>query len=225
MLRFCMLATLITCAPQVAIGGNPGAIQVDVFPPSIYTANTAQLDGVLGVDGAFEVEGFEENSLTAYGLEILVAGSNSFLVFSGSEVDGEVWDGSSCMQNQNPGGPDGRDVRFEIARGAYFFGVGISHLQQATRLVVNGVDLGDIRGMPGFQVGGPNVRNGYLLLTAPLGSPIYSVEFDGTDQSDAVNFDHIVLRTICPGDVNGDDLVDFEDLNRILVSYGQSCNR
>lgn len=182
------------CTSSVAIAGFDAGLE----PATVWSPDVAVLNQNLGIDATYVVEDLEDYELIA-GLAINVPPGEDFFHIRTEGLEDEVWDGAWALQNSNASGQDGRDVRFIFEPGITRFGVGISHLEQETAIVVNGQLLvADIRNLPGWTAGGPNVRNGYLWITATDGDVITSVVFDGNDASDSIFFDHLAARVLEP---------------------------
>lgn len=182
---------IVVCV-TACVSPTLAGINAQILDASLYDSDPVVLDTNLGINSSFEIEDFEDGVLLP-GLGVSIDGIPGIFQQCGSAVDDEKWDGDCALQNV-ANGMDGRDVRFDIADGATMFGIGIGHLEQATAIVVNGsVLVSDIRNLSNWTSGGPNVRNGYLWITATSNNQIYSVEFDGNDASDTIFFDHLAI--------------------------------
>ena len=189
--RLASLATL-TAVSTSLLGASPthGAISSFLHSHTTYDPDTSSMNAALGITPGYIVEDFEDSVLQP-GLSIMIPGHSSFTVVHGAGVADEKWDGDCVLQNLDETPQDGRDVEFSFSTPVTRFGVGIGHLEQPTEVVVNGsVLIGNITSVAGWNSGGPNVRNGYLWITASDGDLISSVLFNGADQSDTIYFDH-----------------------------------
>lgn len=167
----------------------------DIISPSVYNSDTDILNSNLGIDSSFTIEDFEDNIL-ADGLTISIPGHSSFSNLCGSNPAAEKWDGDCVLHNVDETPMDGRDVSFLLDEGTTMFGIGISHLEQSTYLMINDtINLGLVYNDPDWVFGGPNVQNGYLWITATDGDLISSVAFNGPDLSDSIFFDHAAWVT------------------------------
>ncbi len=74
------------------------------------------------------------------------------------------------------------------------------------------------------NVGGPGVTESVSNVAFPVGGTYY-LRVSNTLQSDEPQTYNLSITFVgagCPGDANGDNVVDFRDLNLILGSFGQS---
>lgn len=183
---------MTVCSIVLLVGSSSAfaGFNAQMISASNYDPDTSVMNASLGITGSHVLENFEDYSFET-DLTILVEGVPFAQLACDAGVADEKWDGDCVLHNVNAVPMDGRDVSFQFSQGVLEFGVGISHLEQATRVLVNGVQIvSDVRTMSNWTSGGPNVRNGYLWITADSGDVIESVTFDGNDMSDSVFFDH-----------------------------------
>lgn len=202
-------------------------MSLHVVAPSVYTPDVDALDVALGVlHPKWAIETFECGRPTpmltpGLDLEVLVGDGAPPQILGPEESSGEAWDFGSMLWNHGFG--PNADITF-VVPGTRHFGVGISHLEQATSVTINGVLVAaDIRTLPNFSPGGPDHRNGFLWVDAAGSQLIHSVRFHSVQpgSSDSIGYDHVVWDPRpCPADVNDDGVVNGADLAIILGAWG-----
>lgn len=182
-----MKTTIAIAAVLLTSSVSLATFDVQVVHPSVYDPITPIMDANLGITPNWMLEDFEDTVLTG-GIEVVVSGNSAFTISDSHSVE---WDGDSALHNVDDLGNDGRDVTFTFSPPVHRLGMGVSHLEQFTRLLVNDIDQGDVRNLSDFVMG--TGRNGYLWVTATDGDLISTVTFDGPDESDTILIDHVAF--------------------------------
>jgi hypothetical protein len=185
------------------------------FAPSVYNANTSQMDIALGLT-SHAIEDFEDTTLLpnlSYSLTNPPGGTFTALpataTFAGNE-----WDGTNVLfntSNNTFGGPTSNTITFTIAGGATSIGFGLSNFQSLSlpsqngfpitdhELFVNGVSQGTIETIAAATMApGQNIRNLYLKIDADSNGTVNSINTVAftnlvTNPSDILAFDHIAI--------------------------------
>ncbi len=207
-----------TATAVLNIDAVPNAgIQLNFFPNSVYSANTAAMDATLGTT-AYTIDSFETTALIP-GLTIQLSGGVSPTtwtslpnLFNGDIAcpgltSGQAWDGTDTASNQilnqvtNCSGAPGTAnlMTFNYAPGATSFGIGLSNFQSVNppspsfpianhELFVNGVDMGVLETLAGAAWSPGLTRNAYLRIDGTNGGVITSVGIENLSTALGVDF-------------------------------------
>ncbi|HEX8876144.1 MAG TPA: hypothetical protein VF777_05300 [Phycisphaerales bacterium] len=214
---------------------NP-TLLVDGFKPNVWGTD----DAALGVAEAV-VEDFEDTTLVS-GLSLFweaPAGNIGPVttlpaVFNpavndpfGSAFIGGTWDGTHCLitgrgnQSYNySAGSNWGDLVMSFDPPQRRVGFSVQQMDQATRLIVNGRDVGDFTQISDLDFNGG--RQGYVRLNAKAGSRITSVRFQNgrvNTFGDGLAIDHLAIGGGCRQDLNGDTVVDDLDFQVFVLAY------
>lgn len=213
---------------------NP-TLLVDGFKPNVWGTD----DSSLGVAEA-TVEDFEDTTLVP-GLSVFweaPAGNIGPVavlpaVFDpltdpfGTAFVGGTWDGQRCLitgrGNQSfnySAGANWGDLVLNFDPPQRRVGFSVQQMDQATRLIVNGRDVGDFTQVSDLDFNGG--RQGYVRLSAKSGSRISSVRFQNgrvTTFGDGLAIDHLAIGGGCRQDLNCDTIVDDLDFQIFVLAY------
>ncbi|MEM7407624.1 MAG: hypothetical protein AAF458_20190 [Pseudomonadota bacterium] len=186
-----------------ALSAPVAAYQIDYFPATTHSTDTAAMDAALGLSG-LTLEGFEGGAF-ATGLTVELTGPGGTLEtltsYSGLTLGaGFVWDGSSVFENTGSSAGSDADVAFNLASGVGKFGVGLSGmgLDGFLQLFINDIEIAPVSD-PGWTIGHGS-RNGYLRISAEAGdAAITSVGFQFSTATETLYFDHVAFGAAVPG--------------------------
>ena len=209
---------------------------VDGFKPNVWGTD----DSSLGVAEAL-IEDFEDTTLVS-GLSLFweaPAGNIGPVttlpaVFNpaandpfGTAFIGGAWDGARCLisgrgnQSYNyRAGVNWGDLVMSFDPPQRRVGFSVQQMDQATRLIVNGRDVGDFTQVSNLDFNGG--RQGYVRLNAKAGSRISSVRFQNgrvNGFGDGLAIDHLAIGGGCRQDLNDDTIVDDLDFQIFVVAY------
>lgn len=214
---------------------NP-TLLVDGFKPTVWGTD----DTNLGIAGA-AIEDFEDSTLVP-GLSLFweapagnVGPVTALPALFNPSVDdpfgtafiGGAWDGVRCLisgrGNQSysyTAGGNWGDLVLIVDPPQRRVGFSVQQMDQATRLIVNGRDVGDFTQVSDLDFNGG--RQGYVRLNARAGSRISSIRFQNGrvgSFGDGLAIDHVAIGGGCPQDLNEDTLVDDLDFQIFVVAY------
>lgn len=215
------------------------AVTVENVPPALWGAD----DATLGLGGAV-IEDFEDVTLIP-GLRIGVESPNGGYsptptlprAFDpvqddafGNGFDVGVWDGTRCLINTRSNntfhyGDVGSwgDVLLEIDPPMNVVGFSMQEINQPTRLIINGRDVGELRALGGGPLDG---RQGYYKVTTDDPARISSLRL-GNGRAvfgDGLTIDHLALLRTCPADFNQDGNADQDDVTYLINVIGGGEN-
>lgn len=226
------LAPLAASASLLAFAAlAPAGITVTSFPAG--TTGWGASDATLGVAGAsWRIENFEDRFLlpnlrvrwtspagnfgpTTYLPNIYTQGVDA----NGNAFIDAAWDGTGVLINTRTNQsfnytatPNWGDLELLFDPTVRSVGFSVQQLNLPARLIVNGVDVGDLASLPGFSANGG--RQGYLRIDAAGVDRIASVRIDNAEApafsfSDGFAIDHLAWDSNVPGRqpnllVNGD---------------------
>jgi hypothetical protein len=223
------LASTTTALVLAALA--PASITVTGFP--VGTTPWGSSDATLGIAGpTWQVENFEDRFLlpnlrvrwtspagnfgpTTYLPNIYTQGVDA----NGSAFVDAAWDGTGVLINTRTNQSfnyaattNWGDVEFVFDPPVRAAGFSIQQLNFPARIIVNGVDAGDIASLPGFSASGG--RQGYVRIDATGADRITSLRIDNAEAppfafSDGLAIDHLAWDSNVPGRqpnllVNGD---------------------
>lgn len=233
MIRPVSLFTLVSASTAAIVfsAAVHASITVTGFP--VGTAPWGSSDATLGIAGpTWQVENFEDRFLqpnlrvrwtspagnfgpTTYLPNVYTQGVDA----NGSAFVDAAWDGTGVLINTRTNQsfnyaatPNWGDIEFVFDPPVRAAGFSIQQLNYPGRIIVNGVDVGDIAALPGFSASGG--RLGYVRIDAAGADRIASLRIDNSEAppfafSDGFAIDHLAWDSNVPGRqpnllVNGD---------------------
>lgn len=209
--------TALILALSTAAPARAASISLTFFPSSMYNANTAVMDGALGITG-YTIDTFEQTSLLP-GLTVTLSGGVPVTTWSAlpnlldesscGGLSAAAWDGThyasnlttNQLSNCNSPANIASSITFDYAPGTTSFAVGLSNFQSPNspqfpitnhELFVNGVDMGVLETLAGANWSPGIMRNAFLRIDITGGS-INSVGFSNLTSSDFLVFDHLAV--------------------------------
>lgn len=207
-MRAVLTGVMLVCAYRLAAVAEAAPL-LEFFPPTVYDADTSAMDQALGFVGGI-VEDFEDDMLIP-GLSVTLVGTlggYDLYPYHGNprryQYPNGEWDGPYSGQNLEEGWPassqEGHRSRtiFTLPEKTIAFGIGLSHVNLAQVLLVNGVVLQNPTSvLSGWSTTGD--RNGYLKITAEPGETIQTVEFRQKVVAGSIEeiiFDHLIVQPL-----------------------------
>ena len=210
------------------------AFTVQGVPGSSWAASDASLR-LLGLS----IENFEDANL-ATGLQVGIESPlgnfgpsnvlpNTFVAGAqdpyGTAFNLGAWDGTHMLVNtrdnlSHPYADVGNwgDMIFTFSPQVSVVGFSMEDTDQATRILVNGRNVGELFALVGFPVSG---RNGYVRISGQ-GNTINTVRIDNgrAGYNDGIAFDHLAFGVPCVADLDNDHTVTTLDLSKLLGRFG-----
>jgi PEP-CTERM motif len=207
--RWVLVSLAALVLPFVAPARAQAGYVATAYAPSVYDGNVKDLNAAVGISTGYAIENFESTTLLpnlsyTIGKQTFTSLPKTFSTSQTIKVgkltltpwQKAAWDGSNILVPNVGNSPTQlwQPITFNIAAGTTSFGIGISGvLLNTTGIYVNGMRIGNLDTLPGFQPG--LGRNAYLIINAgPGDAPITSVGFGSVDPLDTRSYDHIAIK-------------------------------
>ena len=212
-MRWIPLLDGLFVAAVLAAASTTGAYQVTSFDPNAFfttgiapaPAEVDALDAAAGL-GGFVIEDFEDLALESDLTVEFSGGAPVSVVPPGSLViePGAAWDGSLALSALIDLVPD-QPLVIRHASGVDVIAVGLSGIDHSHELVVNGVNLGAVDDLPGYQATPfDNGRSLYVRVQRDPGDPLITelaIEPDpvlANPNGDFIRIDHLATGFVLP---------------------------